>query len=176
MVLLRGIELTCRTAKGGWVDVLVHGLDSELDVDPADETTYPDLPDAMAFVADHGGVAYVAHPYWSGVPMDGLPAIVGVEGYNAGCEIENGRGLSTVHWDMLLDAGRSCFAIACDDTHYGASTRATPGRWRAWPSPPRRRSWKRFARAPATPRPGPGWGRSSPPPPAFWCAAAPAGR
>ena len=42
----------------------------------------------------------------------------GIEVYNAGCEIENGRGLSTVHWDMLLDSGRSCFAVACDDTHY----------------------------------------------------------
>jgi hypothetical protein len=121
IVLVRGIELTCRTAKGGWVDVLVYGLDRELDVDPDDEATYPDLPDAMTFVADHGGVAYLAHPYWSGAPMDeiaGLETIVGVEVMNAGCEIENGRGLSTVHWDMLLDAGRSCFAVACDDTHY----------------------------------------------------------
>src|SRR5437879_1246287 len=48
----------------------------------------------------------------------GLPAVVGIEVYNAGCEIECGRGLSTVHWDMLLDAGHSCFAVACDDTHY----------------------------------------------------------
>ena len=58
--------LTCRTASGGWVDMLVYGLERELDVDPDDERTYPDLPDAMAFVAEHGGVAYVAHPYWSG--------------------------------------------------------------------------------------------------------------
>ena len=70
MVLLRGIELTCRTTSGGWVDVLVYGLEREPDVDPDDERTYPDLPDAMAFVAEHGGVAYVAHPYWSGAPMN----------------------------------------------------------------------------------------------------------
>jgi hypothetical protein len=121
MVLLRGIELTCRTSAGRWVDVLVYGLEREPDVDAEDERTYPDLPDAMGFVADHGGVAYLAHPYWSGAPMDevaGLPAVVGVEVYNAGCEIENGRGLSTVHWDTLLDSGRPCFAVACDDTHY----------------------------------------------------------
>jgi hypothetical protein len=121
MVLLRGIELTCRTPSGIWVDVLVYGLQREPEVDPDDERTYPDLPDAMAFVAEHGGVAYIAHPYWTGVPMDvvaGLPAVVGIEVFNAGCEIENGRGLSAVHWDMLLDSGQSCFAVACDDTHY----------------------------------------------------------
>ena len=47
-----------------------------------------------------------------------LQAVVGVEVCNAGCELENGRGLSTVHWDMLLDSGRTTFAVACDDTHY----------------------------------------------------------
>jgi hypothetical protein len=121
MVLLRAIELTCRTAAGGWVDVLVYGLEREPDVDPDDERSFPDLPDAMEFVARNGGVGYLAHPYWSAAPMDevaALPAIAGIEVYNAGCEIENGRGLSTVHWDMLLDSGRSCFAVACDDTHY----------------------------------------------------------
>ena len=41
----------------------------------------------------------------------------GIEVYNAGCELEIGRGLSTVHWDELLDAGRPCFALAADDSH-----------------------------------------------------------
>jgi hypothetical protein len=121
MVLVPGIELTCRTPGGVWVDVLVYGLDRELEVEPDDDDSYPDLPDAMEFVAAHGGVAYIAHPYWTGVPMDlvvGLPAVVGIEVYNAGCEIECGRGLSTVHWDTLLDGGHPCFAVACDDTHY----------------------------------------------------------
>jgi hypothetical protein len=61
---------TCRTPGGVWVDVLVCGLDRELDIDPDDDDSYPDLPDAMHFVAEHGGVAYIAHPYWTGVPMD----------------------------------------------------------------------------------------------------------
>jgi predicted metal-dependent phosphoesterase TrpH len=121
MVLVPGIELTCRTRAGVWVDVLVYGLEREPEVDPDDEDTFPDLDEAMAFVAANGGVAYAAHPYWTGAPMDEIAAIdtiVGIEVFNAGCEIENGRGLSTVHWDMLLDSGRSCFAVACDDTHY----------------------------------------------------------
>ena len=121
IVLVPGIELTCRTESGIWVDVLVYGLDRELDVEPDNYDSYPDLPGAMEFVAEHGGVAYIAHPCWTNVPMDivpGLPAVVGIEIYTAGCEIECARGRSTVHWDMLLDAGHPCFGIACDDTHY----------------------------------------------------------
>ena len=94
IVLVPGIELTCRTASGIWVDVLVYGLDRELEVEPDDYDSYPDLPDAMAFAAEHGGVAYIAHPYWTSVPMEivpGLPAVVGIEVYNAGCEIECGN-------------------------------------------------------------------------------------
>ena len=48
-----------------------------------------------------------------------LPDTVsGIEVFNAGCELELGRGLSTVHWDELLDAGRLCYAIASDDSHH----------------------------------------------------------
>ena len=46
--------------------------------------------------------------------------VVGMEVYNAGCELETGRGLSVVHWDELLESGRLCPAIAGDDSHYPA--------------------------------------------------------
>jgi hypothetical protein len=87
---------TCRTPGGVWVDVLVCGLDRELDIDPDDDDSYPDLPDAMHFVAEHGGVAYIAHPYWTGVPMD-----------------PGGRAAG-----RRRHRGLPCFAVACDDTHY----------------------------------------------------------
>jgi hypothetical protein len=38
--------------------------------------------------------------------------------WNAGCELEVGRGLSSVHWDELLESGRACFAIVTDDSHH----------------------------------------------------------
>jgi hypothetical protein len=48
-----------------------------------------------------------------------LPAnVAGIEVYNAGGELESGRGLSAVHWDELLEAGRLCHAIATDDSHH----------------------------------------------------------
>ena len=45
-------------------------------------------------------------------------AVSGIEVFNAGCELEVGRGLSAVHWDEILGSGRRCFALATDDTHH----------------------------------------------------------
>ena len=42
----------------------------------------------------------------------------GIEVFNAGCELEVGRGLSSVHWDELLEDGRLCPALVTDDSHH----------------------------------------------------------
>jgi hypothetical protein len=79
------------------------------------------LEETGAWITGHGGVAYLAHPYWTGVApgLLELPETVsGIEVYNAGCELEIGRGVSTVHWDELLESGRHCFALATDDSHH----------------------------------------------------------
>ncbi|MDX6377614.1 MAG: hypothetical protein QOE98_1917, partial [Gaiellaceae bacterium] len=38
--------------------------------------------------------------------------------YNAASELTQGSGLSSVHWDDILQLGATPFAIATDDTHY----------------------------------------------------------
>ena len=78
-------------------------------------------PDPRCRGGEHGGVAYLAHPYWTGPPASGLSlcdGVAGLEVYNAGCELEVGRGLSTVHWDDLLERGGRYFGIAADDSHH----------------------------------------------------------
>jgi len=58
--------------------------------------------------------------FWTGVTPGTLELpenVTGIEVFNAGCELEVGRGLSAVHWDELLEAGRLCPAIAADDSH-----------------------------------------------------------
>jgi hypothetical protein len=99
-----------------------HLLAFGIDEDPLEFVrTRPDLIEAAAWVGDHGGVAYLAHPYWTGTPANGLALgerVAGIEVYNAGCELEVGRGLSTVHWDDLLERGTSCLGIAADDSHH----------------------------------------------------------
>src|SRR5213593_3122874 len=99
-----------------------HLLAFGIDEDPREFVrTGPDLAAAAAWVGEHGGVAYLAHPYWSGAPASGLKlsdGVAGLEVYNAGCELEVGRGLSTVHWDDLLERGGRYFGIATDDSHH----------------------------------------------------------
>ena len=70
---------------------------------------------------EHGGVAYLAHPYWTGATPGTLELpenVAGIEVWNAGCELEVGRGLSSVHWDELLETGRRCFGLVTDDSHH----------------------------------------------------------
>jgi hypothetical protein len=42
---------------------------------------------------------------------------VGLEVYNAACELEVGRGLAALHWDEVLEHRRLLLALATDDTH-----------------------------------------------------------
>jgi hypothetical protein len=67
-----------------------------------------------------GGVAYLAHPRWTGAGVDEVidaPALSGIEVLNAGCELECSRGLSDDYWNALLARGRVCFELATDDSH-----------------------------------------------------------
>jgi hypothetical protein len=85
--------------------------------------TFPDYPTAASFITAQGGVCYVAHPYWSGLPPEvvlGAEGVTGIELFNASAERENGRGDSSYVWDLALEAGRPFTAIATDDSHYGA--------------------------------------------------------
>ena len=82
---------------------------------------YSNLDETGQWITSRGGVAYLAHPYWTGVTPGTLElpeSVTGIEVFNAGCELEVGRGLSAVHWDELLEAGRLCSALATDDSHH----------------------------------------------------------
>jgi hypothetical protein len=61
--------------------------------------------------------------------FEGCEGLVGVEVYNAGCELECARGLSAVHWDEALDAGRLLYAIATDDCHHPGFDSAVGWTW-----------------------------------------------
>ncbi|MGH3104553.1 MAG: PHP domain-containing protein [Gaiellaceae bacterium] len=118
LLVIASAELNCILPAARDGHVLAYGIDAE----PAElGREYADLARTADWVEEHGGIAYLAHPYWSGVAPGGLdlPAnVFGIEVYNGGCELEIGRGLSSVHWDELLDAGQRCFAIATDDSHH----------------------------------------------------------
>jgi hypothetical protein len=50
--------------------------------------------------------------------LDLPDGLAGIEVYNAGCELEIARGVSSVHWDDVLQSGRICFGMAADDSHH----------------------------------------------------------
>jgi hypothetical protein len=98
-------------------DILAYGID-EL---PEARERFPSIAEAAAWIVAQGGVAYLAHPYWSGLSEQhylGAPDLAGIEVFNGGSEQQQGNGLSVVHWDAILATGRDCHGIATDDSHY----------------------------------------------------------
>jgi hypothetical protein len=100
-----------------------HVLGFGIASDPMEpESEFPSLSETVSWIEDAGGVPYLAHPYWSGLRVDefaGCEGLLGLEVYNAGCELEVGRGFAGVHWDDALEVdGRVWFGIATDDSHH----------------------------------------------------------
>jgi len=118
LVVLPGVELNCLLPEDRDGHVLGIGIER----DPTElEGERRDLEATGEWIVAAGGVAYLAHPYWTGARAGGieLPAsVTGIEVFNAGCELEVGRGLSSVHWDELLQDGRICPALVTDDSHH----------------------------------------------------------
>lgn len=120
LVTVPAVEITTRvTSPAGECDVLAFGVDESPEV--PEDGYVGTLATCVEWVVERGGVAYLAHPYYSGLePGDYLaaPGLTGLEAFNAGSELFHGNGLSTVHWDDLLHRGARPLAIACDDSHY----------------------------------------------------------
>jgi hypothetical protein len=133
LLVISGAELAVDPlGKGRYTEILAIGIDA-LPEDPGgdrahweridnyDFKTFPDLSTAAAFITGQGGAAFVAHPYWSGLPPDvilGAEGLTGLELFNASAERETGRGDSSYIWDLALESGLSLSAIATDDSHY----------------------------------------------------------
>jgi hypothetical protein len=88
---------------------------------------HDDLPRAptrgelVARLDEMGVVSFLAHPYWTQLtPEEALEVrgCVGLEVFNTGSEVENLKGLATVHWDQALTAGWRACGLAVDDSHF----------------------------------------------------------
>jgi hypothetical protein len=119
LVVVSGAELDARI-EGEERDA--HVLALGIATDPVRPTgELPTLEQTVAWVNANGGVPYLAHPHWSGLrasDFERCAGLVGIEAYNAGCELEIGRGLSTHAWDECLEAGAPLYGIATDDSHH----------------------------------------------------------
>jgi hypothetical protein len=118
ILVIPGTELNASIGTEGHdAHVLGLGIDTE-PLEPG--ATFPSLPDTVAWIADHNGLPFLAHPYWSGVRTAdflGCPGLLGLEVFNAGCELEIGRGLAATYWDEALEASMPLLGLATDDCH-----------------------------------------------------------
>jgi len=67
-----------------------------------------------------GGKIVYAHPYWTAHTIEEMSEIngfIGVEVFNAVCQIRWGKGFGNVHWDQALNKGMMLAAMATDDVH-----------------------------------------------------------
>jgi len=115
LLLIPGIELDGHDRSRGLYHVVGLGVDNSIQCPPG-----LGLQDTVDLVRDAGGLAVLAHPYWSGqtsAQLRGVEGVCGMEVYNGVCEKEVGKGLSAVHWDDLLAAGERLWGLAVDDAH-----------------------------------------------------------
>ncbi len=116
LLVIPSTELNA-VADGHDAHVLALGVES----DPEPPDAFAPLTDVVAWILENRGVPYLAHTYWSGLrtsEWEACEGLLGIEVWNTGCELEIGRGDSSVHWDEALESGRALFALATDDSHH----------------------------------------------------------
>jgi hypothetical protein len=123
LITIGGIEVE------GWDSVsgLYHlvGLGVQRAPDMGVREVFP-LQEAIHRVAAVSRLVLLAHPYWSGQMSKDLlhlQGCFGLEVYNGGCDVDDAKGLSAVHWDDLLASGGSFYGLAVDDAHWRSGTK-----------------------------------------------------
>jgi hypothetical protein len=99
-----------------------HVIALGIAVDPVmPEGSFAGLQEVVSWVSENGGVPFLAHTYWSGLHTQqwwDCEGLYGIEVWNSACELELGRGDSSIHWDEALERGRMVYALATDDSHH----------------------------------------------------------
>ncbi len=98
-----------------------HVLALGVQADPVPPDSFAPLQEVVDWIRANGGLPYLAHTYWSGLRTDqweSCEGLLGLEVWNTGCELEVGRGDSSIHWDEALERGAALQGIATDDSHH----------------------------------------------------------
>jgi hypothetical protein len=130
LLVIPGAELN---AQAGGASEDVHVLALGIEVDPVlPEGEFASLAETVEWISSSGGVPFIAHTYWSGVRTDqfeSCPGLLGMEIWNAGCQLELGRGDATLQWDEALERGTLLYGIAADDSHHPGFDSAFAWTW-----------------------------------------------
>lgn len=117
LLVIPSTELNAVVGAGHDAHVLALGVEA----DPVPPDAFAPIQEVVDWILEHDGVPYLAHTYWSGLrtsDWEACAGLVGVEVWNSGCELEIGRGDSSVHWDEALEAGYPLLGLATDDSHH----------------------------------------------------------
>jgi hypothetical protein len=105
----------------GAADDDAHVLALGVEADPEPPDSFAPLQEVVDWIRANGGLPYLAHTYWSGLRTDEwerCEGLLGIEVWNAGCELEIGRGDASTHWDEALERGAQLQGLATDDSHH----------------------------------------------------------
>jgi hypothetical protein len=125
-ILLSGIEMDGIDPLRGLFHLIALGFEESPDLSLYEANlswleTNVDMQEMIDSLRNSGAIVFLAHPYWSGqmskdlLDMEGC---FGMEVWNGACEIWDCKGLSAVHWDDLLAAGRRLWGLGTDDCHW----------------------------------------------------------
>ena len=115
LLLIPGIELDGHDPASSIYHLVGLGVE-----DSVEHNSDLSLQAAIDALRAAGGLAVLAHPYWSGQTSAHLLRVEGAWGmevFNGVCQKGWGKGLSAVHWDDLLAAGKRLWGLAVDDAH-----------------------------------------------------------
>jgi predicted metal-dependent phosphoesterase TrpH len=115
---ISGVELDGIDPQAGLFHLV--GLGARRPSDPG-AGAFTSMQEVVRNLRAAGGLVIMAHPYWSGQmsrDLLELKGCIGLEIYNGGCEVDDAKGFSIVHWDDLLAAGRRLWGLAVDDAHW----------------------------------------------------------
>jgi len=125
-LLISGIEMDGIDPAKGIFHLVGLGFEGEPDLSVYDGNpdwldTILDMQETIDSLRSAGAIVFLAHPYWSGEMSKDLLEVegcIGLEVWNGACEVWDCKGLSAVHWDDLLAAGRRLWGLGADDCHW----------------------------------------------------------
>jgi len=119
ITLIPGEEISLGKSEAGTTfHIVAIGICESLPFRDFDTKSNPQA--AIDTIKKNGGLAILAHPYWSGLTSNDMLRPIGYDGveiYNSNCEIYNGAGDSRPHVDSALAKGRKFLLFATDDHH-----------------------------------------------------------
>jgi hypothetical protein len=121
-ITLAGIEVDGLDPAAG----LYHLVGLGTEPPPPSPEPAPSMQAAIDHLREAGALVCLAHPYWSGqrsADLIDLEGCFALEVYNGGCEVDDAKGFSHVHWDDMLAAGGRLWGVAVDDAHWRAGDR-----------------------------------------------------